>query len=128
MGGALFLSLFFSACKDADKTSMEFNYKADSQFSADLFKNPPSEYRVVPFWSWNEKMEPDEIRRQLRLMKEAGWGGSMVHSRTGLLTEYLGEDWFKAIDATIDESEKQGMLVWLYDEDKCRADTAAARF
>ena len=112
------MSLFFSACKDADKTSMEFNYKADSQFSADLFKNPPSEYRVVPFWSWNEKMEPDEIRRQLRLMKEAGWGGSMVHSRTGLLTEYLGEDWFKAVDATIDESEKQGMLVWLYDEDK----------
>ena len=51
-------------------------------------------------------------------MKKAGWGGSMVHSRTGLLTEYLGEDWFKAVDATLDESRKLGMLVWLYDEDK----------
>ena len=97
---------------------MDTQYDKNSQFSESEFKNPSAQYRIVPFWSWNETMEPDEVRRQLRLMKEAGWGGSMVHSRTGLLTEYLGEDWFKAVDATLDESRKLGMLVWLYDEDK----------
>ncbi len=111
-------SLFFSACKEEKRNSVDTEYDKTSQFSTAEFKNPSAQYRIVPFWSWNETMEPDEIRRQLRLMKKAGWGGSMVHSRTGLLTEYLGEDWFKAVDATLDESRKLGMLVWLYDEDK----------
>ena len=106
------------ACKETKKNAVETEYSKESQFSAVEFKNPSAQYRIVPFWSWNETMEPDEVRRQLRLMKQAGWGGSMVHSRTGLLTEYLGKDWFKAVDATLDESEKLGMLVWLYDEDK----------
>ena len=100
------------------KCAVSVNYDKNSQFSSKEFKNPPAAYRIVPFWSWNEDMEPAEVRRQLRLMKKAGWGGSMVHSRTGLLTDYLGEDWFKAVDACIDESMKLGMLVWLYDEDK----------
>ena len=94
------------------------DFDKTSQFSPADFKNPPMQFRIVPFWSWNEVMEPAEIRRQLNLMKQGGWGGSMVHSRTGLLTDYLGEDWFKAVDACIDESAKLGMYVWLYDEDK----------
>lgn len=100
------------------KCAVDLQYDKNSQFSADDFKNPPASYRIVPFWSWNEEMEPEQVRSQLRLMKQAGWGGSMVHSRTGLLTEYLGEDWFRAVDACVDESRKLGMYVWLYDEDK----------
>lgn len=95
------------------KCAVETDFNPTSQFDAAKFKNPPAQYRIVPFWSWNEDMQPDEIRRQLRLMKEAGWGGSMVHSRTGLLTDYLGKDWFRAVDACVDESKKLGMLVWL---------------
>ena len=118
IGTLLCATILLIGCKDTNKNAVETEYSKDSQFSEAEFKNPSAEYRIVPFWSWNETMEPDEIRRQLRLMKQAGWGGSMVHSRTGLLTEYLGEDWFKAVDATLDESAKLGMLVWLYDEDK----------
>ncbi|MFR6033052.1 MAG: hypothetical protein ACLUKN_07595 [Bacilli bacterium] len=51
-------------------------------------------------------------------MKNAYWGGAFVHSRVGLVTEYLGPEWFRAVDATLEECQKQGMLVWLYDEDK----------
>ena len=82
------------------------------------FQNPPASYRLVPFWSWNEVMEPEEIRRQVRLMKKGGWGGAFVHSRVGLLTPYLGEEWFRAVDATIEACLEEGLLVWLYDEDK----------
>lgn len=90
----------------------------DENFSLDSFRNPPAEFRPVPFWSWNEVMEPEEVKRQIREMKNAGWGGAFVHSRVGLVTEYLGPEWFRAVDATLEECQKQGMLVWLYDEDK----------
>lgn len=82
------------------------------------FVNPPAEFRPVPFWSWNERMEPAEVRRQIALMKQGGWGGAFIHSRIGLLTPYLGEEWFRACDAVMEACREQGMLVWLYDEDK----------
>ena len=63
-------------------------------------------------------MEPDEIRRQVALMKAGGWGGAFIHSRMGLLTPYLGEEWFRACDAVMEACREHGMLVWLYDEDK----------
>lgn len=25
-------------------------------------KKPPKEYRSVPFWSWNDKLDPNELR------------------------------------------------------------------
>jgi hypothetical protein len=82
------------------------------------FKNPPPTFRPVPFWSWNEKIEPLELRRQIELMANAGWGGGFIHSRIGLLTKYLGEDWFEAADAAIAACRQHGLKVWLYDEDK----------
>ncbi|MFA9476682.1 hypothetical protein ACERK3_00100 [Phycisphaerales bacterium AB-hyl4] len=82
------------------------------------FRNPPAAYRPVPFWSWNEQMEPEEVRRQVDLMHEAGWGGAFVHSRIGLTTPYMGEAWFAAVDAVVDQCRQRGMKVWLYDEDK----------
>ena len=74
------------------------------------------EYQSIPFWSWNDKLEPDRLRRQIRDMKAAGIGGFFMHARGGLMTEYLGEDWFKAVEASIDEARKQGMDAWCYDE------------
>ena len=82
------------------------------------FADPPAQFRPVPFWSWNERMEPAEVRRQVALMKAGGWGGAFIHSRIGLLTPYLGEEWFAACDAVMEACRQHGMLVWLYDEDK----------
>ena len=101
-----------------EKTSVGKDAKQQNAFELASFANPPFNYRPVVFWSWNEVMEPDEIRRQLRLMKEAGLGGGFIHSRVGLLTDYLGKEWFEAVWATIDESKKLGFKVYLYDEDK----------
>ena len=27
--------------------------------------NPPAKYRPVPFWSWNEKLDPEVLREQV---------------------------------------------------------------
>ena len=63
-----------SNCVKEKKCAVEVKYDKNSQFDAQKFKNPTAEYRVVPFWSWNETMEPDEVRRQLRLMKKENVG------------------------------------------------------
>jgi len=82
------------------------------------FGNPGVEWRGKPFWSWNGKLEKDELLRQVDVMKEMGFGGYFMHSRTGLETEYLGDEWFELINACADRGEELGMESWLYDEDR----------
>ena len=79
---------------------------------------PSSEYRGAPFWSWNGKLKPEELREQIRVMKDMGMGGFFMHARTGLDTAYLSDAWFECIEACVDEAEKLGMRPWLYDEDR----------
>jgi hypothetical protein len=82
------------------------------------FNNPPAIWRGKPFWAWNGKLEKEELLRQIHVMKEMGFGGFFMHSRTGLETEYLGTEWFDLINACADEAEKVGLEAWLYDEDR----------
>lgn len=82
------------------------------------FVSPTSEYRGAPFWAWNGKLEPAELRRQIRIMDRMGLGGFFMHSRVGLDTPYLSDKWFECVDACIDEADKLGMKAWLYDEDR----------
>lgn len=83
-----------------------------------LFKNPTSEYRGKPFWAWNGKLEPNELRRQIRTMKQMGMGGFFMHSRIGLATDYLSDDWFDMVGVCVEEAKRLGMEAWLYDEDR----------
>lgn len=73
-------------------------------------------YRSVPFWSWNDKLEPEVLRAQIREMYEQGIGGFFMHARGGLQTEYLSPEWFECVNACLDEAGKLGMEAWLYDE------------
>jgi len=75
-----------------------------------------NKYRPIPFWSWNDKLCPEELKRQVRMMKEAGMGGFFMHARSGLVTEYLSDEWFEAIKVCMDEAEKCSMDAWCYDE------------
>ena len=80
------------------------------------FKKIDNSYRAIPFWSWNERLDTEETRRQVNLMNDAGIGGYFMHARGGLLTEYMGEEWFDNVLAAADEGEKLGMRSWAYDE------------
>lgn len=80
-------------------------------------KNPEKEYRPHPFWSWNYKLDPDEVRRQVHIMKKAGLGGYFMHARGGLITEYLSNEWFDAIRAGVDQGKMEDMEAWSYDEE-----------
>ena len=74
------------------------------------------EHRALPFWSWNDRLEESELRRQVNVMKDSNNGGFFMHARGGLETPYLSEEWYKMIAASIDEAKKTGLDAWAYDE------------
>ena len=88
-----------------------------NQFPDD-FSNPGSEYRGAPFWAWNGDLNPEELRRQIRIMDKMGLGGFFMHSRVGLGTPYLSERWMNCIRNCVEEAKTLGMRAWLYDEDR----------
>lgn len=77
---------------------------------------PASRQRPVPFWSWNDKLDPEECRHQIDLMHQQGIGGFFMHARGGLHTEYLSEEWFQATKSCIHKAAELGMNAWAYDE------------
>lgn len=81
------------------------------------FRSPPRAYRSIPFWSWNDRLDPDELRRQIGEMKKAGLGGFFMHARGGLETDYLRDPWFDCIRVGLEEAKKQGLEAWVYDEE-----------
>ena len=90
----------------------------EPQLSAQLFQNPTSEYRAVPFWAWNCKLEKDELMRQLEVFKKMGMGGAHMHVRTGMTTPYLSDAHMELVKACAEKCRSENMLAWLYDEDR----------
>lgn len=82
----------------------------------DIFRNPSPEFRGVPFWSLNDRLDPAEIKRQIDLLYDAGYGGVFFHAREGLVTPFLGRRWFESFKVAIEEASLRGMYVWIYDE------------
>ena len=82
------------------------------------FTKPSSIYRGKPFWAWNGKLDKEELIRQVRIIKEMGFGGFFMHARTGLETPYLSDEWFELIKNCCDEAKSLSIEAWLYDEDR----------
>ena len=93
----------------------------------ELFKNPTSEYRATPFWSWNCKLDKDMLERQIEHFNKMGFGGFHMHSRTGLATEYLGDEFMDMVKSCCDKAESLDMLAWLYDEDRWSSGPAGGK-
>ncbi|MCW3785946.1 glycosyl hydrolase [Plebeiibacterium sediminum] len=116
---ALFTTMLFSSCTNLQNDNSS-NLKGDYETGFDYqeFVNPSVKYRSFPFYSINDNLEPEEIKRQVRDFKNAGFGGFYLHSRVGLLTEFLSDDWWENIEAAIDAANEVGIEACFYDEDK----------
>ena len=51
------------------------------QFNDALFENPGKDYRGIPFWAWNCKLDKQELLWQMDILKEMGFGGAHMHVR-----------------------------------------------
>lgn len=97
---------------------MLYKKNKSKKLDINLYKNPTSEYRAAPFWSWNCKLDKQELLRQIDIFKDMGFGGFHMHSRSGMATEYLSEEFMDLIKSCRDKAKKNDMLAWLYDEDR----------
>ena len=83
------------------------------------FQQPPSEYRPFVRWWWNgDKVEADELVRELRLLKEAGIGGveinpiafpSYCDSIGKPSLTWLSPEWIDMLNVCSDEADSLGM-------------------
>ncbi len=94
---------------------------------AEAFQNPPADYRSLPFWAWNDRLNPQELTTQIADMADHGMGGFFIHSREGLETPYLGEEWMACVRAAVDAAQQNGVKAWLYDEDRWPSGAAGGR-
>jgi hypothetical protein len=83
-----------------------------------MFADPPARYRGAPFWSWNDRLDPSELVRQVAEFKAHGMGGFFIHSREGLETAYMGDAWMAAVRDVVETARREGLHAWLYDEDR----------
>lgn len=72
-----------------------------------LFENPTSEYRGTPFWAWNCKLTPELLTGQIEILKEMGFGGFHMHSRTGMATPYLSGEFMALVKACVDARDRK---------------------
>ena len=81
-----------------------------------LFANPPREYSSAPFWVWNDQMTDENVVATLRDFAGADIRQVFVHPRPGLMTPYLGDEWFRLWEVALAEAERLDMNLWIYDE------------
>jgi hypothetical protein len=94
------------------------------------FKNPPPEYSLLPFWSWNGTLKPDKLTWQIDQMIDKGIYGAFLHARAGLdesETPYFSDGFWNAVDTAVKYSAKKGFQTYLYDEDKWPSGSAGGR-
>lgn len=84
----------------------------------ELFKNPTSEYRGAPFWAWNCELDSKELLRQIECLKAMGMGGFHMHTRSGMATKYLSDEFMQLVKDCVQKAKQENMLAWLYDEDR----------
>lgn len=75
-----------------------------------------NKYKPIPFWSWNDELEIPELEKQIEWMHDNGIGGFFMHARGGLTTPYLGDKWFKCIEACLKKAKELDMEAYAYDE------------
>lgn len=81
-------------------------------------KNISNDYKPSVFWSFNDVLEKEELSKQLTALLKAGCSGGFLHSRVGLVTEYMSPEWMEAVKHCCEEARKQNTSLWLYDEDR----------
>ena len=94
-----------------------YPHSKDENFR-EIFSSPTAEYRAMPFWAWNCRLDPDELAAQIAYFPKMGYGGFFMHPRSGLDTKYLGEEFFGCVRRCVNEAERLGLRAALYDEDR----------
>lgn len=80
--------------------------------------DPPNEYSLCPFWFWNDNLCKTEIARQIQDFEAHGVSAFVIHPRVGLPRSqgWMSTELLTMMRFAIEEAERRGMWVVLYDE------------
>ncbi len=99
------------------------NRKSSNQELEANFKNPPNQYKPMPFWHINGELTTDGIRKQMKDAKDAGFGGVSLlpladkgEGRPGTSPKFLSDAYFDRFQDMLDVAEELDMEVILYDD------------
>lgn len=103
----------------ADNKSILYTDMMDNKDLYSMFKNPGSQYHPFVRWWWNgNKIEKNEIIRQLHLLKQAGIGGVEINPIAFPTTgddlgikslRWLSDEWIEMLQVAFSEAKKLNM-------------------
>lgn len=64
---------------------MERRAEHQIEFSIEQFQQPDARYRGAPFWAWNNKLNIEQLVKQVSYFKKMGFGGYHIHCRVDYL-------------------------------------------
>jgi hypothetical protein len=100
---------------------------APRPLDAGAFREPNRDFGILPFWFLNGELDPDEMRFQLRELRDKGMHGVVFHGRYGLELPYLSEAYLDRIRLGVEEANRLGLAAWIYDEMNWPSGTADKR-
>ncbi len=111
---------YYNNYRNSNSGGYKVLYKksVSNSLEKELFENPTSEYRAAPFWAWNCVLDKEVLLSQIESLKKMGFGGFHMHSRGGMSTDYLSDEFMDLVKSCADKAEKEDMVTWLYDEDR----------
>lgn len=92
--------------------------KQASSFSIEEFRKPSARHRGMPFWAWNTRLKKEDLEWQIEQFRDMGMGGFYIHTRVGLDTPYLGEEFMDCVKKSAMLAKEKGLFCGLYDEDR----------
>ena len=100
---------------------------APRPLDAAAFRRPNRDFGILPFWFLNGELDPDEMRFQLRELRDKGMHGVVFHGRYGLELPYLSDAYLDRIRLGVTEANRLGLAAWIYDEMNWPSGTADKR-
>jgi hypothetical protein len=77
------------------------------------FKDPPKFFRGTELWMLNDRLEDDELRRQIYQMSEQGFYSFIARTYIGLKSDYPGPAFMQRMRTIVDAAREYGMKVFL---------------
>lgn len=82
-------------------------------FSQVDFKNPSPMHRGTELWMLNDKLEEEELKRQIQEMKKQGFYSFIARTYIGLASDYPGENFMHNMRVIVDQAREQEMKVFV---------------
>ena len=76
-------------------------------------RRPGTEFRDVTLWMLNDRLEDDELVRQLEGIRAAGCGAVIARTFNGLRSDYPGEGFMASMETLIAAARRLGLRVYL---------------